>query len=230
MPSHNYSASIPPNVYRDTTLKITEIRVYCEIEAAGNGKKDMWAKTAVIADTLGISYIATRRAITSLEQKGYIYRWWEGSIRHIRVVLNETRVVLNETRGVVLNETSQTSPKQGPHEDYKEKTIKRSKETPLAPLRGKPALSFDFIDDMDWKALFKKWATNKKSPYKKQVGLEAGFSKLRNMTKNDIANARAIINESFANNWAGLFPLDDDQDGVDEEYEAMRRKRRLGEI
>jgi len=124
MPSHNYSASIPPNVYRDTTLKITEIRVYCEIEAAGNGKKDMWAKTAVIADTLGISYIATRRAITSLEQKGYIYRWWEGSIRHIRVVLNETRVVLNETRGVVLNETRQTSPKQGPHEDYKEKTIK----------------------------------------------------------------------------------------------------------
>jgi len=110
------------------------------------------------------------------------------------------------------------------------RVIKRRKEPPLTPLRGKPALSFDFIDDMDWKALFKKWATNKKSPYKKQVGLEAGFSKLRNMTQNDIAKARAVINESFANNWAGLFPLDDDQDGVDEEYEAMRRKRRLGEI
>jgi len=124
MPSHNYSASIPPEMYRDQALKISELRVYCAIEAAGNGKKDMWAKTKTIAEELGLSYDGTRRAIASLEKKGYITRWWEGKVRHLRVGLNDPMVGLNDPMGVGLNDPMQGGTEQSPHEDYKEKTIK----------------------------------------------------------------------------------------------------------
>jgi len=111
-------------MYRDQALKISELRVYCAIEAAGNGKKDMWAKTKTIAEELGLSYDGTRRAIASLEKKGYITRWWEGKVRHLRVGLNDPRVGLNDPRGVGLNDPMQGGTEQSPHEDYKEKTIK----------------------------------------------------------------------------------------------------------
>jgi uncharacterized protein YdaU (DUF1376 family) len=77
---------------------------------------------------------------------------------------------------------------------------------PPTPQRGN-GLSYDFIEDKEWKTLFKSWAKNKKNPYRKQLGLKKGFTQLQNLSDNNLEVAQQIIDTSLANNWAGLFAL-----------------------
>ena len=108
----------------------------------------------------------------------------------------------------------------------KEKSIK--KDTPPPPPKGakRSTLHFNFIEDPEWKRVYKEWAQNKKSPYRKQLGLEKGFTHLKNISSSDIETARRIIDHSLANNWAGLFVPEDIQD----EAEAKRLKEFLDDI
>ena len=125
MASHNYSAQVPPDVFRDRSIKITELKVYCEIEASCNSKKDMWATSKSIAEILGLYKGAVQKAIRALEDKGYIERWYVGNVRHIRVSSNEGRVSSNEGRGVSLFEDRGVSLNEAPIEGIKEKTLKK---------------------------------------------------------------------------------------------------------
>lgn len=73
--------------------------------------------------------------------------------------------------------------------------------------RFAPDLSF--ITDKNWLDIFKEWVDNKKSPYRKQIGVEKGFSLLINLSDGDINTAMRIVDKSLANNWSGLFALSD---------------------
>lgn len=79
---------------------------------------------------------------------------------------------------------------------------------PLSPLGGKtkPDLSFvspDFIPAMTLWLDYKK----EKGQSYKPIGLKGCYQKLLELSSNNPDNAMAIVKQSIANNYAGLFPL-----------------------
>ena len=68
-------------------------------------------------------------------------------------------------------------------------------------------MNVDWVEDLEWRELFRDWARNKKGPYKNLRGLRAGYSHLQKISSGDIAAAREIVERSLANGWQGLFPL-----------------------
>ena len=61
-----------------------------------------------------------------------------------------------------------------------------------------------------WQELMRIWFEYKKSrkeTYSTVMGAKSCLTKLRNLAGNNPQTAQAIIEQSMANNWAGLFPL-----------------------
>ena len=77
---------------------------------------------------------------------------------------------------------------------------------PPTPPGGR-GLNLEWIDDPEWRELFRDWARNKKGPYKNSRGLKAGYARMAKISGGDITAAREIVERSIANGWQGLFPL-----------------------
>ena len=61
-----------------------------------------------------------------------------------------------------------------------------------------------------WDELMRMWLEYKKArneAYTSEMGTKACLTKLKNLSGNSPQTAQAIIEQSMANNWAGLFPL-----------------------
>lgn len=68
---------------------------------------------------------------------------------------------------------------------------------------------FSFVAD-DFKATFDKWLAYKKErkeSYKGAISVRQCYNRLVDISGNNAAIAEKIVNQSMANNWAGLFPL-----------------------
>ena len=92
-----------------------------------------------------------------------------------------------------------TNTKKG-EENNKEKPSKEGK---------KRDFDFSFVDD-SFKEAFNTWIDYKKArreSYKTQKSLEACYNKLFKLSGGSFITANEIINQSMANNWAGLFEL-----------------------
>lgn len=99
---------------------------------------------------------------------------------------------------------------------------KEKDKKPPNPLRGGKGLNYDFIEDEEWRKLYRFWAGNKKSPYRKQAGLEAGYRKLHILSTSNLEKATQIVDQSLANNWAGIFELKVGESGEDPEVKRRR--------
>ena len=78
-----------------------------------------------------------------------------------------------------------------------------------APLKGYERFSFSFVAD-EYREIFFTWLEYKrdrKQRYKNQYSLELAYKKMLNLGKNDVATVRQVVEQSIANNWAGLFGL-----------------------
>jgi len=79
----------------------------------------------------------------------------------------------------------------------------------------KKKFSFDFSNfDENFIEHVNSWLEYKKErkePYKSQKGLNAFYNKLIDYSKNDPDTAKKIIEQSMANNWAGIFELKESQ-------------------
>ena len=71
----------------------------------------------------------------------------------------------------------------------------------------------------DWMPTVKVWLDYKKARRESyvQAGVQAFFTKLKNLSGNNIQVAEAIIEQSMANNWAGIFALKDGRPRVTRE-------------
>jgi len=75
--------------------------------------------------------------------------------------------------------------------------------------KGAKKFNFDFIEE-SYKDIFESWLNYKKErkeSYKTQTSLEACYRNLKKLSGNNPETAKEIIENSFANNWSGLFPL-----------------------
>lgn len=96
---------------------------------------------------------------------------------------------------------------------YKTKTETKLKEnTPLSPKGG---CELDFVLD-EFRDVFFLWLDYKKErreKYKSAKSLKACYNELVKLSGNSPAIAHEIVNQSMANNWAGLFPLKNKSNG-----------------
>lgn len=68
-----------------------------------------------------------------------------------------------------------------------------------------------FVTDEAYKGILQTWLAykrNRRESYKSQLSLKALYTKLINLSSGDPKVAQAIVEQSMANNWAGLFELD----------------------
>ena len=97
----------------------------------------------------------------------------------------------------------------------KENKIKENNNKEEINKEEKKKFSFDFSNfDENFIAHVNSWLEYKKErkePYKSQKGLNAFYNKLIDYSKNDPDTAKKIIEQSMANNWAGIFELKESQ-------------------
>jgi hypothetical protein len=98
------------------------------------------------------------------------------------------------------------------HSDTKERQRLKKKIniTPLPPKGGSEKKDFDFgfVDD-GFLDTFQQWVNYKKTrkqSYKSQNSLEICFRNLKKLSGGRPEIAKTIVEQSIANNWAGLFP------------------------
>lgn len=75
--------------------------------------------------------------------------------------------------------------------------------------KGAKKFNFDFVEE-SYKDIFESWLNYKKErkeSYKTQTSLEACYKNLKKLSGNNPETAKEIIENSFANNWSGLFAL-----------------------
>lgn len=91
----------------------------------------------------------------------------------------------------------------------KEEPKKEPKQEPKK--ENKEKASFDFVAE-SFKPVFQKWLDykrEKKQTYKSKLSLQQCYKQLLELSNNNVAIAEKVVNQSIANNWAGLFPLKD---------------------
>ena len=84
--------------------------------------------------------------------------------------------------------------------------------------KGYEKYNFSFVEEQ-FKNVFYKWLDYKRTrgeKYKAQSSLETSYKKLKELSNNNPADAEKIVDNSIANNWAGIFPLRDlfGRDGI----------------
>lgn len=76
---------------------------------------------------------------------------------------------------------------------------------------------FDFSKYEELSQLVEKWISYRKSikkPYKSQESLDSFVKHLRELSSNDYQKAEAIIEQSIANQWQGVFPMKQQSNAV----------------
>jgi hypothetical protein len=127
---------------------------------------------------------------------------------------NLTSVQQNLT-SVQQNLTQSNKIKENKIKENKEKEIKENNNKEEIKKEEKKKFSFDFSNfDENFIEHVNSWLDYKKErkePYKSQKGLNAFYNKLIDYSKNDPDTAKKIIEQSMANNWAGIFELKESQ-------------------
>ena len=83
------------------------------------------------------------------------------------------------------------------------------KQTPTKPRQANKDYDISFVEE-SFKDVFKSWLDYKrerKETYKSKKSLEVLYKKLLQLSNGDCETARLIVEQSMANNWAGLFEL-----------------------
>ena len=94
--------------------------------------------------------------------------------------------------------------KENKEEEIKNKEIELSNDNPK-----KKSFDLSFVSS-EYMEAFQEWLDYKKArkeTYKTQMGVKKCYSLLLNLSRNNPAVAKQIIDQSIANNWAGLFEL-----------------------
>lgn len=79
------------------------------------------------------------------------------------------------------------------------------------------SLDLSFLADSFLKECFEKFLAYRKEikkPYRSQMSVEQAFNELQKLSGGVLQTAEAIVNQSIANGWQGLFPLKEENKGI----------------
>lgn len=178
------------------------------------------------------------QSLNSLQTWAKLFNWTIAKVRHFFKLLENDQMITLEglqftTRLTVCNyeyyqgeatdkkhaeqhtkhtteSTQKTTTKEG-------KERKEANNTPSAPKRGKsePIIDLAFIPD-DFHDIVENWLeykAEKKQKYKGQRAIKIFFKHLLELSDHDPQKATKIIDQSMANNWAGIFELKNKTNG-----------------
>ena len=94
-------------------------------------------------------------------------------------------------------------------ESYDERMENENEDINKEEKKGAKKFNFDFVEEQ-FKDVFNSWLQYKKErkeTYKTQTSLEACYRNLKKLSDDNPEKANAIVENSFANNYSGLFPL-----------------------
>lgn len=78
-------------------------------------------------------------------------------------------------------------------------------------------IDISFLADSFLKEPFEKFLAYRKEikkPYRSQMSVEQAFNELQKLSGGVLETAEAIVNQSIANGWQGLFPLKEENKGI----------------
>ena len=92
--------------------------------------------------------------------------------------------------------------------------------------KGKKGFDLSFVDD-SFLAIIQEWLEYKKQrkeTYKSERSVKVCYNNLLKLSGNDPQTAKEIIYQSMANNWAGLFPLKNNNYGTNKNNYTTKRE------
>lgn len=187
---------IAAEIWLDKDLTLVEKALLAEIDSfTGNGRSFMKSNDTIQSE-YGISRNTIGRSLRKLADRGFVEVTFNGRVRCVTTragsIPKMGRQSTQNGEAASPNDTSTNTSKRTKNNTVKEKGV---------------VLPFDSKEFADAWAV---WLTERRERGTKkytQRGEQAALHKLQNDSQGDEATAIAIIHQSIANGWQGLFPL-----------------------
>ena len=183
------------------------------------GKGQLITSRHTLSVETGLSEKVVRRCLKALEKTGEISIKPTTHYTLITICKYAEYQMCNLSQELVNNGPSedQQESNDGPAKDQQRATIKeRKKERKQQDCYNIQVLDFEFVDPA-LKDAFAKWLKYKKDQfdfqYKSMESLRSCYNKLAKLAGNDSITAMAVVDQSIANSWKGLFDINDNKNG-----------------
>jgi hypothetical protein len=196
--------TIPRKLIFDNTISDRARFLYCYMAAKPNDW-DFFLKP--MATELGYSIETLRKYINELIANGWLVKGKQenenGIFGAVEYTLKANKVLPSTENTEAENFRHGKNPTQHNKDNIHKQDIIFNKEN-----KEKSDVDLSFVAD-DFLPIVQDWLAYKKEKKQtyKQRGAKMFYSQLLNLSNKDAEVARLIIEQSMANNWAGIFPL-----------------------
>lgn len=192
---------IPAAVWLDERLTANEKILLAEVHSFTSREQDFYKANDTIAEFLHVSPSTVKRAIKNLTQLEYIERTsFDGRRRCIRslmpIDLRPSSVAKKDTQPAQIEQAAR--PKR-PKSSTKSKSLKETNEVK------------HHFDSLEWKEMWTRYTEYRKTAHRFKFASamteQAALDDLYEISNQNEQTAIAIIRQTFAKQWRGLFPL-----------------------
>lgn len=200
---------IPIDIWKDKNLSWNEKLLYLEIDSFTSKDKDCFISDEYIANFLGINTTNANKTLSSLIKKGYVVKTrFDGRHRFVKAALSTSTTLscyeqqtshAHDSTIIINNKDNITNTN---NKQEKEDTIISSKKK--APKSDEPiVIAPEMQEVVDTWMQYKK----EKGQSYKPTGFKTFYKNLCELSDNNPQVAMAIIEQSMRSNYAGIFPL-----------------------
>jgi len=186
---------IPAEIWLDGELTLTEKALLAEIDSFSGNGKTFYKSNDTIVQEYKVSRSTVSRAIKRLAELGYITASSDGRNRHL---CTRSVVKMNTLHGQNDDAACSKSTPTNTREKTDNNTLKESEV--VMPFDSK-----EFAEA--WRTYLDMRKAQHRFTFKTAASEQVALHKLQNMSNHHEPTAIAIIGESVAWGWKGLFPL-----------------------
>jgi len=189
---------IPIEIWKDKNLSWNEKILFLEIDSYTSNEKDCFISNEYISNLLGVNITNASKTLSSLIEKGYVVKTrFDGRRRFIKSALSYS---------TTLNCQKQ-QPYNGGQELINNNNITNTN-TNNKENKKKDELDLSIVAPQ-MRNVVETWLSYKKEKGQsyKPTGFKTFYKKLCELSGNNSQVAMAIIEQSMQNNYAGIFPL-----------------------
>ena len=184
---------IPAEVWLDTRLTMTEKAFLAEVESFTKNGKTFHKSNDTIRQQYGITPKTVQRIIKKLVQLELLECYFNGRVRHLSL----GRLVKMST---LHRQNVDSASSKFPHTNTVERTTKNTSKKEVVY----PFTETEFLEM--WKTWLQERRDRRYKSYTEN-GEQAALHNLKKMSNDDYRTAIAIIQQSIAQGWQGLFEL-----------------------
>jgi len=184
---------IPAEVWLDDRLTITEKAFLAEVESFSKNGKTFHKSNDTIRQQYGITPKTVQRIIKKLVQLELLECYFNGRVRHLSL----GRLVKMST---LHRQNVDSASSKFPHTNTVERTTKNTSKKEVVY----PFTETEFLEM--WKTWLQERRDRRYKSYTEN-GEQAALHNLKKMSNDDYRTAIAIIQQSIAQGWQGLFEL-----------------------